>query len=57
MESFNVLESFGFTKGLFQEVSELEITDVIGGTCGGMGGGSCYGIPDCNAGWCGWKFF
>lgn len=53
LESFNVLESFGFTKGLFQEVSELEITDVIGGS---GGGGGC-GIPDCVVSPCSIKFF
>ena len=42
LESFNVLESFGFGtdgQGLFQEVSEVEMVDVIGGSCGG---GPCY---------------
>lgn len=44
LESFNVLESFGFesnVQGLFSEVSEVEMTDVIGGGCGG-GGGCCF---------------
>lgn len=44
LESFNVLESFGFgtdEQGLFQEVSEVEMIDVIGGSCGGGGGRSC----------------
>jgi hypothetical protein len=48
LESFNVLESFGFesdVQGLFSEVSEVEMTDVIGGGCGGGGGG--WIIPDC----------
>ena len=34
LESFNVLESFGFesdVQGLFSEVSEVEMIDVIGG--------------------------
>jgi len=38
LESFNVLESFGFgtnDKGVFQEISEVEMADVIGGSCGG----------------------
>ena len=45
LESFNVLESFGFGTdghGLFQEVSEVEMVDVIGGSCGGgSSGGAC----------------
>jgi hypothetical protein len=49
LESFNVLESFGFesdVQGLFSEVSEVEMIDVIGGGCGGGWGGpiiSCEG--------------
>ena len=52
LESFNVLESFGFesdVQGLFSEVSEVEMTDVIGGQCGG-GSGSIWFIgynPGC----------
>ena len=45
LESFNVLESFGFgsdVQGLFSEVSEVEMTDVIGGQCGG--GAGCWFI-------------
>lgn len=48
LESFNVLESFGFesdVQGLFSEVSEVEMTDVIGGQCGG--GAGCWFISDC----------
>lgn len=51
LESFNVLESFGFesdVQGLFSEVSEVEMTDVIGGSCGGGGGGGGgWFISDC----------
>jgi hypothetical protein len=51
LESFNVLESFGFesdVQGLFSEVSEVEMIDVIGGGCGGGCGGpiiscECWG--------------
>lgn len=38
VESFSVLESFGLVsegKGLFSEVSEIDMTDVVGGNCGG----------------------
>lgn len=41
VESFSVLESFGLVsegKGLFSEVSEVDMTDVVGGNCGA---GSC----------------
>lgn len=50
LESFNVLESFGFesdVQGLFSEVSEVDMIDVIGGSCGGGGGGGGWVIPDC----------
>lgn len=47
IESFNVLESFGMKNGLFEEVSEVEMSDVIGGSCGGGTGCfiDCYGSP------------
>lgn len=50
LESFNVLESFGFesdVQGLFSEVSEVDMIDVIGGSCGGGGGGGGWFISDC----------
>lgn len=54
LESFNVLESFGFesdVQGLFSEVSEVDMIDVIGGSCGGGGGsGGCYYTPSYNYG-------
>lgn len=49
LESFNVLESFGFgtnENGMFQEVSELEMSDVVGGACGG--GTGCFFCPTYN---------
>lgn len=44
VESFSVLESFGLVsegKGVFSEVSEVDMTDVVGGNCGAGGGPSC----------------
>lgn len=47
LESFNVLESFGFCgSGIFQEVSEIEMSDVMGGSCG-AGIGGCVAPPPC----------
>jgi len=55
VKSSNVMESFGLVsvgKGFFTEIDELELTDVIGGSCGAGGCstkgcsmcyGSCYG--------------
>ncbi len=41
LEVFNVLESFGFdSNGIFDDVSEIDMIDVVGGGCGG-GGGYC----------------
>ncbi|MCI6591072.1 MAG: hypothetical protein SPK18_11940 [Treponema sp.] len=51
IESFNVLESFGMKNGLFEEVSEVEMSDVIGGSCGG--GTGCF--IDCYVSPCGGK--
>ena len=37
VESLSVLESFGVVsegKGVFSEVSEIDMTDVVGGNCG-----------------------
>jgi len=37
VKSSNVMESFGLVsvgKGFFTEIDELELTDVIGGSCG-----------------------
>lgn len=46
------MKSFGFesdVQGLFSEVSEVDMIDVIGGSCGG-GGGGCYYTPIYNYG-------
>ena len=43
MESTNLLKSFEVKNGLFEELSEVEMSDVIGGSCGGGGGG--WGPP------------
>ncbi len=43
VESFSVLESFGLVsegKGVFSEVSEVDMTDVVGGNCGA--GSICF---------------
>jgi len=48
VESFSVLESFGLVsegKGMFSEVSEIDMTDVVGGNCGAGGGNSCLLVP------------
>lgn len=37
LESFSVLKSVG--NGIFSEVSTVEMTDIVGGSCGGGGGG------------------
>ena len=45
LEVFNVLESFGLeSNGIFDDVSEVDMIDVVGGSCGGGGGG---GIITC----------
>ena len=52
LESFNVLESFGFesdVQGLFSEVSEVDMIDVIGGSCGGGGGWICGVYIPCSS--------
>ncbi len=53
LESFYVLESFGLgtnDQGVFQEVSELEMTDVIGGQCGaGIGCFICGPYNPCGS--------
>lgn len=44
IESLSVLESFGLRSegnGVFSEVSEVDMTDVVGGNCGAGGGASC----------------
>ena len=46
LKSSNVMESFGLIsveKGLFKEIDELELTDVIGGSCGA----GSIGVPRC----------
>ena len=47
VKSSNVMESFGLIsveKGFFTEVDELELVDVIGGSCGA---GSNHGCTQC----------
>lgn len=48
------MKSFGFesdVQGVFSGVSEVEMIDVIGGSCGGGGGsGGCYYTPSYNYG-------
>jgi len=47
LEDFAVMESFGLTSnGIFSEVSELDMVDVIGGSCGQ--GYSCWFCPPTN---------
>ena len=44
VESLSVLESFGVVsegKGVFSEVSEIDMTDVVGGSCGAGSSMSC----------------
>lgn len=46
VESLSVLESFGVVsegKGVFSEVSEIDMTDVVGGNCGAGSSGCVYG--------------
>jgi len=51
VKSSNVMESFGLIsveKGFFTEIDELELVDVIGGSCGAggcmtKGCSQCYG--------------
>ena len=39
LEVFNVLESFGLeSNGIFDDVSEVDMIDVVGGSCGGGSG-------------------
>ena len=45
VKTSNVMESFGLIsveKGFFAEIDELELTDVIGGSCGAGGCSGCY---------------
>lgn len=57
LESFSVLESFGLMSGgngVFTEVSEIDMTDVVGGNCGagaGSGGGGGWGFCICDGCW------
>ena len=47
VKSSNVMESFGLIsveKGFFTEIDELELVDVIGGSCGA---GSNHGCTQC----------
>lgn len=43
LESFSVLKSVG--NGIFSEVSTVEMTDIVGGSCGGGGGGCPPSLP------------
>lgn len=48
VEGLSVLESFGLVsegKGLFSEVSEIDMTDVVGGNCGAGSSLGCYYVP------------
>jgi hypothetical protein len=61
LECSNVMDSFGFpSQGIFSDISELDMIDVIGGSCGGgIGGGcsNCYLGCFCDGLWLGSPVF
>jgi len=47
LEDFNVMESFGLMPdGIFSEVSEIDMVDVIGGSCGAGAMSTCWYVPN-----------
>ena len=56
LDSFSVLESFGLVSeenGLFLEVSEVDMTDVVGGSCGAGSSGYCGSWMPCGSSYIG----